>query len=93
MTVPVAQDNAAAPQTLEEFYPLKVPKAGNSSRFMRRKNAGNSGRSNVHAQYDWTTRVPDNGNEWRKFHVVPRLQPLCPLVWCFVEKGCKQKGF
>ena len=31
-------------------------------------------------QYDWMTRVPDNGNEWRKFSVVPRLHPLCPLV-------------
>ena len=30
--------------------------------------------------YDWTTGVPDNANEWRKFGVVPRSQPLRPLV-------------
>ena len=24
-----------------------------------------------HAQYDWTTGVPDNGDEWRKFRVIP----------------------
>ena len=30
--------------------------------------------------YDWTTGVPDNGNEWRKFRAVPRLYPLCSLV-------------
>ena len=34
----------------------------------------------IHAQYDWTTIVPDNGNEWRKFSAVPRLYSLRPLV-------------
>ena len=31
-----------------------------------------------HARYDWTTRVPDNGNQWRKFCVVLRslVRPL-----------------
>ena len=29
-----------------------------------------------HAQYDWTTGVPDDGNEWRKFRAVPRSYPL-----------------
>ena len=28
----------------------------------------------THAQYDWTTGVLDNGNEWRKFRAVPRLR-------------------
>ena len=32
-----------------------------------------------HAQYDWTTGVPNDGNEWRKFRVVPRSHPLQPL--------------
>ena len=35
----------------------------------------------VHASYDWTTGVPDNGYEWRKFRVVPRSRPLRPLVF------------
>ena len=35
---------------------------------------------------DWTTGVPDNGNQWRKFCVVPRLRPLCPLVALFLKR-------
>ena len=31
-------------------------------------------------RYDWTTGVPDSGNEWKKFRVVPRLYPLRSLV-------------
>ena len=38
----------------------------------------------LHAQYDWTTGVPDNGNEWRKFPAVPRSYPLRSLVFYFV---------
>ena len=34
----------------------------------------------IHAQYDWTTGVPDNGNEWRKFRAVPRFKSLVPLA-------------
>ena len=39
---------------------------------------------NLHAQYDWTTGAPDNGNEWRKFRAVPRSYPLRSLVLYFV---------
>ena len=35
-------------------------------------------------RYDWTTGAPDNGNDWRKFRVVPRSHPLRPLVLYFV---------
>ena len=35
-------------------------------------------------RYDWTTGVPDNGNDWRKFRAVPRSYPLRSLVLCFV---------
>ena len=35
-------------------------------------------------RYDWTTGVPDNGNDWRKFHVVSHLYPLRSLVFYFV---------
>ena len=34
--------------------------------------------------YDWTTGSRDNGNEWRKFRVVPRSYPLRSFVLCFV---------
>ena len=33
-------------------------------------------------RYDWTTGVPDNGNDWRKFRAVPRSYPL--RFPCFV---------
>ena len=32
-------------------------------------------------QYDWMTGRPHEGNEWRKFHVVPRSHPLRPCVF------------
>ena len=34
--------------------------------------------------HDWTTGVLENGNDWRKFRVVPRSHPLHPLVLYFV---------
>ena len=37
----------------------------------------------IHARDDWTTRVPDNGNEWRKLRTVPRLYPWRSLVLYF----------
>ena len=44
-----------------------------------------SGQQKSHcAQYDWTTGVLDNGNEWRKFRAVPRLYPLRSLVFYIV---------
>ena len=51
--------------------------------------------SNVHAQYDWTTGMPDNGNEWRKFRVVPRLCPFAsPLVlYTFITGGGNRMAF
>ena len=38
-------------------------------------------------------RVPDSGNEWRKFRAVPRLHPLRSLVLYFVQYRRQQKGF
>ena len=40
-------------------------------------------------RYDWTTGVPDNGNDWRKFRVVPRSHPLRSLLLCtlFTKAG------
>ena len=49
--------------------------------------------SKIHAQYDWTTRVPDNGNEWRKFRAVPRLYPLHSLVCTLFNKGGSRRAF
>ena len=40
-------------------------------------------------QYDWTTGVPDNGNDWRKFRVVPRSAFPC-FVRCLI--GVETEG-
>ena len=45
------------------------------------------------SRYDWTTGVPDNGNEWRKFRVVPRSHPLRPLVCTLFTKGGNRRAF
>ena len=40
--------------------------------------------------YDWTTGGPNDGNEWRKYRVVPRVYPLHPLGFaCFSRVGSK----
>ena len=49
--------------------------------------------SRFHAQYDWTTGVPDNGNEWRKLRAVPRLYPLRSLVCTLFNKGGSRGAF
>ena len=36
--------------------------------------------TDFHAQSDWMTGVPDNGNDWRKFRALPRSYPLCSLT-------------
>ena len=40
----------------------------------------------IHAQYDWTTGAPDNGNEWRKFPCRTSLVPLAfhHFVLCLI---------
>ena len=43
-------------------------------------------------RYDWTTGAPDNGNDWRKFCVVPRSYPLRSLVLCFGFVGVDAEG-
>ena len=43
----------------------------------------------VHALYDWTTGMQDNGTEWMKFRVVPRF---CFFLTSFNRSG-NRKGF
>ena len=48
----------------------------------------------LHAQYDWTTGVLDNGNEWRKFRAVPRSYPLRSLIFCTLfNRGGNRRAF
>ena len=69
--------------TLHLFHTCKVVNA--SSAYSIPKKARNPDLSKIiHAQYDWTTGVPDNGNEWRKFRAVPCSYPLRSLVFYIV---------
>ena len=43
-------------------------------------------------RYDWTTGAPDNGNEWRKFRVVPHSYPLRPLSCTLFNMGVETQG-
>ena len=47
----------------------------------------------LHARYDWTTGVLDNGNERRKLRAVPRLYPLRSLVCTLFNKGGSRGAF
>ena len=42
-------------------------------------------------QHDWTTGGPCDGNEWRKYRVVPHAHPCIP-VCLLVLKGLEAKG-
>ena len=42
-------------------------------------------------RYDWTTEAPDNGNDRRKFCVVPRLHPLRSLL--LFNRGGNRRAF
>ena len=46
-----------------------------------------------HARYDWTTGVPDDGNVWRKYRVVPRAYPSHPLICANFHRVGKQRAF
>ena len=46
----------------------------------------------IHAQYDCTTGVPDNGNEWRKFRAVPRLYPIAFSCFALCLIGVETEG-
>ena len=37
--------------------------------------------------------MPDTGNEWRKFCVVPRSNPLSPLVCTLLNRGGNRRAF
>ena len=50
-------------------------------------------RANIGDRYDWTTGVPDNGNDRRKFRVVPRSHPLRPLVLHLFNRGGNRRAF
>ena len=47
----------------------------------------------LHARYDWTTSVPDNGNVWRKYRVAPRAYPSHPLVCAYFHRVGNKERF
>ena len=42
-------------------------------------------------RYDWTTGAPHDGNEWKKYHVVPRAYPSRTLRHAYLI-GLEAKG-
>ena len=42
-------------------------------------------------RYDWTSRGPYDGNEWRKYRVAPRVHPSRPLFYAYFHR-CGNKG-
>ena len=47
----------------------------------------------VHAQYDWATGVPDNGNEWGSSASHLACTPCVPLFFVLSLVGVETKGF
>ena len=39
------------------------------------------------------TGVPDNGNDWRKFRIIPRSHPCVPLFCTFFNRGGDRRAF
>ena len=64
----------------KSFSPPKIC-TEKKSFFSPRGSAGVATPKMIHAQYDWTTGVLDNGNEWRKFRQEKRAQRLSFWVW------------
>ena len=46
-----------------------------------------------HARYDWTTGVPDNGNVWGKYRVVPRAYPSHPPICAYFHRVGNKERF
>ena len=44
-------------------------------------------------QYDWTTGGPYDGNEWKKYRVVPHARPLRPLVYAYLSRSGSKGAF
>ena len=38
-------------------------------------------------RYDWTTGAPRDGNEWKKYRVVPHVHPSSARLYSGLEKG------
>ena len=43
-------------------------------------------------RYDWTTGAPDNGNDWRKFRALPRLDPIASPYFVLCLIGVETEG-
>ena len=41
-------------------------------------------KSRIGDLYDWTTGAPHDGNEWKKYRVVPRAQPSAEPFFVFI---------
>ena len=68
------------------LFPTFCPKGPRTSL------GGLKGRSTfVGDRYDWTTGAPHDGNEWKKYRVVPHVHPRVPF-FMFILIGLEAKG-
>ena len=44
-------------------------------------------------RYDWTTGAPHDGNEWRKYRIVPPAHPSRPLVYAYFNRSGSKGAF
>ena len=44
-------------------------------------------------RYDWTTGAPCDGNEWKKYRVVPRAHPSRTLLYVFFNRSGSKEPF
>ena len=44
-------------------------------------------------RYDWTTGAPHDGNEWKKYRVVPRAHPSRTLLYVYFSRSGSKERF
>ena len=44
-------------------------------------------------RYDWTTGAPHDGNEWKKYRVIPRAHPSRTLVYAYFNRSRSKELF
>ena len=50
-------------------------------------------KTKVRGRYDWTTGAPHDGNEWKKYRVVPRAHPSRTLLYVYFNRSGSKELF
>ena len=46
-----------------------------------------------HLRYDWTTKAPHDGNDWKKYLLVPRAHPSRTLLYAYFKRSGSKGAF